>query len=281
MLRIAVLVTCHNRRDATLACIRSLEASATAVDGLDYTVFLTDDGSTDGTARAVEELAVPTVIAHGAGDLFWNRGMIQSWKAALEQPDVFDGFLLLNDDTILDERALSVLLEVHQAVGASAVIVGATRDPVTAELTYGGIVRTSSWHPGRTARLAISPTPQDADTFNANCVYVPRVVFEAVGILDSAFHHSIGDYDYGYRVKQSGMRVVVAPGTLGTCARNDPAGSWRDVTLPLRHRLKLLEAPKGLPRSQWRAFLSRHGAPLPGLLAWAPTLQVLRSWLHR
>ena len=170
-----------------------------------------------------------------------------------------------------------MLLEVNRLYAANAVIVGATRDPITGELTYGGVKRTSSWHPGRTARLPASDAPQDADAFNANCVYVPKAVHEAVGMLDPTFHHGIGDFDYGYRVKQRGMRVIVAPRTIGTCARNDAAGTWRDTNIPVRRRLALLESPKGLPRRQWGIFLRRHGAPFPALLAWAPTLSILRS----
>ena len=277
MSRIAVIMTCHNRRDTTVASLRSLAASATPLNGLECTVYLTDDGSTDGTDRAVSDLGLPVVIIRGNGDLFWNRGMVRSWSTAVAQRHQFDGFLLLNDDTTLDRRALSVLLETDRLYGANAVIVGATRDPVTGNVTYGGVRRTSSWHPGRTARLSISNEPQDADAFNANCVYVPRAVYEAVGMLDPTFQHGIGDFDYGYRVKKRGKRIIVAPGTIGTCARNDATGTWRDNGVPIRRRLALLESPKGLPRRQWASFLRKHGAPFPALLAWAPTLQVLRS----
>jgi GT2 family glycosyltransferase len=280
MPRIAIIMTCHNRRDTTVASLQSLAASATEVNDLDYMVYLTDDGSTDGTARAVSALGLPLVIIEGTGDLFWNRGMVESWSAAVGQHQQFDGFFLLNDDATLDGRALSVLLELDRMYGANAVIVGATRDPITGELTYGGVKRTSSWHPGRTVRLALSEAPQDADAFNANCVYVPKAVYEAIGMLDPTFQHGIGDFDYGYRVKERGMRVIVAPGTIGTCARNDSAGTWRDHGVPLRRRLALLESPKGLPRRQWESFLRRHSAPFPALLAWAPTLQVLRSGLR-
>lgn len=281
MSNIAVLMTSHSRRDTTVACLKSLATSVGDVDGLAYTVYLTDDGSTDGTERAVSDLGLPLAIIQGTGDLFWNRGMVKSWSAAVGQRHQFDGFLLLNDDTTLDRRALPVLLETDRLYGANAVIVGATRDPVTGDLTYGGVVRTSSWHPGRTARLPISDKPQDADAFNANCVYVPRAVYEAVGMLDPTFQHGIGDFDYGYRVRERGMRVIVAPGTIGTCARNDVVGTWRDTSLPLKRRLALLQSPKGLPYAQWVAFLRRHGAPMPRVLALAPRFGVLRSGLWR
>ena len=277
MPRIAILMTSHNRRDKTITCLQSLEAAASEIDGLEYTVYLTDDGSTDGTGEAVVALGLPVVVIRGSGNLFWNRGMVESWKTAAEQESEVDGFLLLNDDTTLDQQALTVLLNLDIMHNASAVIVGATRDPITCDLTYGGVRRTSSWHPGRTVRLPVSAAAQDADAFNANCVYVPRAVYEAVGMLDPVFHHGMGDFDYGFRVKERGMRVIVAPGTIGTCARNVAGGTWRDSSIPVKRRLALLESPKGLPRRQWSTFLRRHGAPFAALLAWSPTLSVLRS----
>jgi GT2 family glycosyltransferase len=279
MPRIAIIMTCHNRRDTTVASLQSLAASATEVNDLDYMVYLTDDGSTDGTARAVSALGLPLVIIEGTGDLFWNRGMVMAWRAAAEHRSCHDGFLLLNDDTVLDPGALAVLLALSQRLSGSAVIVGATRDPVTGGLTYGGVKRVSSWHPGRTAQLPLSGELQDADAFNANCVLVPKAVAQSIGMLDPLFHHSMGDFDYGYRARNHGFRVIVAPGTVATCAANSARDTWRDSTQPLGRRLKLLSSPKGLPFREWRVFLKRHGALAPTFLAAMPYMNVFVSSL--
>lgn len=277
MSKLAVLMTCHNRRDKTVMCLRSLAAAAAHAPVVSYHVYLVDDASTDGTTAAVEQLGMPLTVVRGSGDLYWNRGMVRAWQTATEHEDAFDGFLLLNDDTSLDESALLDLLTVSHQYDNRAIVVGAVRDPYSGALTYGGVLRASRWHPGRVRSLPISDKSQLADTFNANCVYVTAAVFEAVGMLDPTFQHAMGDFDYGYRAIRRGFHVVVAPGTVGTCARNPVAGSWRDPALPVKRRLMLLESPKGLPRREWREFLRRHGAPLPTLLAWMPALRVLRS----
>lgn len=278
---IAVLMTCHDRRAKTVACLRALASSFARDAELGYRVFLVDDGSSDGTAAAVAALGVPATLVEGPGDLYWNRGMVRAWRAALEHPEPFAGFLLLNDDTVVDPDAVERLLAVDAAHDHRAVVVGAVRDPDEGQLTYGGVKRTSRWHPGRVARLPESDTPQTADAFNANCVYVPTAVYEAVGTLDPVFHHGMGDFDYGYRATRLGHPVVVAPGTVGTCERNRKEGTWRDPAVPVRRRLALLASPKGLPRHEWREFLRRHGAPWPGLLAWLPALQVVLSGTAR
>lgn len=279
MRRLAVLLTCHNRKPQTVACLKALDASVRHYGAARYHAFITDDGSTDGTAEAIQSLGIPVTILQGGGDLFWNRGMVNSWKAADEDPDGFDGYLLLNDDTLVDEDAMARLMSTLEEYSKPCVVVGAVRHPTSGRVTYGGVVRVSSWHPGRTKKLGPSAYSQPADTFNANCVYVPKSVAEVVGTLDPLFHHSMGDFDYGYRARKLGFDVFVAPSTVGTCKANAIHGSWRDSTLRLTPRLKALRSPKGLPFTEWREFLRRHGAPFPTLLATAPYVAVVASSL--
>jgi GT2 family glycosyltransferase len=282
MTKIAVIMTAHNRREKTIASLRSLMAATELATEVNYHVFLVDDGSTDGTGEAVAALDLSLTITRGNGNLYWNRGMVRAWTSA-SAFGRFDGYLLLNDDTLLDADALVKLLSVSNDHAHRAIVVGAVRDPDRGLLTYGGVRRTSRWHPGRVARLPLSDEPQLADAFHANCAYVPVAVFDAIGTLDPVFHHGMGDFDYGYRATRAGFSVIVAPGMVGTCPRNDPAGTWQDPTVPLRRRLAMLASPKGLPRRQWREFLRRHGAPFPAILSWMPTLQVVRSsaWRRR
>jgi GT2 family glycosyltransferase len=273
--RIAALLTCHNRREKTLACLAALYVARDRNPGLGLRVYLTDDASTDGTADAVRAFDPEIQVIHGLGDLYWNRGMVAAWRAALDSGERYDAFLLLNDDTLIDPEALEVLLRTAETVDTTAIVVGAVRDPQSGELAYGGVRRTSRWHPGRTVRLPVSTEPQDADTFNANCVLVPAGCVERIGTLDPVFRHAMGDFDYGLRAREAGMRVVVAPHTVGACARNEMTGSWRDRNLSMRERLRLLNSPKGLPYREWQEYLRRHGAPLPWLLAAAPLVSVI------
>jgi GT2 family glycosyltransferase len=273
--RIAALLTCHNRREKTLACLAALYVARDRNPGLGLRVYLTDDASTDGTADAVRAFDPEIQVIHGLGDLYWNRGMVAAWRAALDSGERYDAFLLLNDDTLIDPEALEVLLRTAETVDTTAIVVGAVRDPQSGELAYGGVRRTSRWHPGRTVRLPVSTEPQDADTFNANCVLVPAGCVERIGTLDPVFRHAMGDFDYGLRAREAGMRVVVAPHTVGACARNEMTGSWRDRNLSMRERLRLLNSPKGLRYREWQEYLRRHGAPLPWLLAAAPLVSVI------
>lgn len=279
--RVAVLLTCHNRRVQTVACLHALDNAFRHYRGGIYHAYVTDDGSTDGTSAALRSLAFPITVLDGAGDLYWNRGMVRSWRAAEKDRDGFDGYLLLNDDTVLDVDGISNLMVTSASLSERAIVVGAVRDPDSGYVTYGGVVRMARRNPGRVRRLDSSPSLQFADTFNANCAYVPATIASAVGTLDPMFQHSMGDFDYGYRAGASGYKIVVAPNTVGICTANSVRGTWRDSTEPLQSRLRLLSSPKGLPYGEWREFLRRHGAAVPSLLAAAPYIRVVSSSILR
>ena len=91
---IAVLLTCYNRKDKTLACLKQLYDSkfASAIH-FEMDVYLTDDGSDDGSGAAIKENFPDVIIISGNGKLFWAGGMRNSWNEALKKH--YDGFLLL------------------------------------------------------------------------------------------------------------------------------------------------------------------------------------------
>jgi GT2 family glycosyltransferase len=74
MYTIAVLLTCHNRRDKTITCLDSLYNCLLPSD-FQLDVFLVDDGSSDGTSKAVSEKFPSVNVIQGNGNLFWNQGM--------------------------------------------------------------------------------------------------------------------------------------------------------------------------------------------------------------
>ena len=65
--QLAVLMTCHDRRDITLVCLQTLYQQDAIFD-----VFLLDDGSSDGTSEAVKQHYPNVKILPGNGNLFWG-----------------------------------------------------------------------------------------------------------------------------------------------------------------------------------------------------------------
>ncbi len=145
--RIAVLVTSHNRKERTLASLQSLFAQH-GIAEIELTVFLVDDGSTDGTGDAVAARFPQVRLLRGDGNLYWGGGTRKAFGAAMEEG--FDAYLWLNDDVRLFEDAISRIVASAEAAasqGKTAIVVGSMRDPNTGARTYGGYqVRKSGLH---------------------------------------------------------------------------------------------------------------------------------------
>jgi GT2 family glycosyltransferase len=259
---LAVAITAFNRRAQTLACLKTLRA-CTEDAGVRVAVCLTDDGSTDGTADAVRADYPEVRIIQGTGALFWCGGMRRAMdEARALRPD---WFLWLNDDVTLFPGAVARMLQTaraaHDAQGAEAIVVGATVDPSTGRTTYGGRVRR------RGPRLAfdlVEPgsAPLRCETMNANCVLLARPVVDALGNLDGAFVHGLGDLDYGLRASQRGIPVLLCPGHVGACVGGTERGDRAEAFRSARAAWRAISGPKALPPAAWRTFTRRHAGPL-------------------
>ena len=257
--RVAAVLATYNRKDLTLACLRSLRAQQVAGVALD--AFALDDASSDGTAAAIAEEFPEITLLHGNGKLYWNGGMRRAFAAAMAGD--YDYYLWMNDDTKLDDGALAVLLDTERQLrerGHEAVIVaGSTRHPDTGELTYGGVVRSHRWRPMRSELVEPGDTPRPCDTMNGNATLISRPVVRRVGNIDPAFVQCMGDFDYGLRARAAGCSVWIAPGTLGACASHPER---RPGEQPLGEELQHLWSIKELTPRSWAVFCRRWAGQL-------------------
>lgn len=255
---IAVLLTTFNRKQKTLSCLQSLEKQKLPEDTT-LKIFLTDDGSTDGTADTVKSEYPNVNIYHGSGSLFWAGGMRNTWKQALLSKAEY--YLLLNDDTLLKDTAISSLLKCSNFVQSKgskpAICVGSTADDETGKISYGGrkLHDKNSWGEGS---FVYSETEfVDCDVANANILLVPAVVVDELGILSENFTHGLADYDYTIKAKKAGYNLVVAPGFLGTCI-DDHGNNWKSANTTLKERIAYLKSPKGLAYQEYLGFIKEH-----------------------
>ncbi len=248
--RIMVLMTSHNRKDQTLSCIRSLKKDA----GIPLTFVVVDAGSTDGSREALREEADVKLILRG-DDLYWNGGMRVAMNYAAKHAGEYTHIFLVNDDVEFLPGALKMMLERMESQSVDAVV-GATKN-AAGEQTYGG-VRMKSRYLARYELIPPSVTPEECDTFNCNALLIRLDSFLQAGNLDATYVHSLGDYDYGMKLKRLGMRVVNSRDFAGICEGNDKEGSWLDPSLPRRERLKKKESEKGLPRKDWYHFVRKN-----------------------
>lgn len=253
MTTLAVLLTVHNRKEKTLAALRSLFAQERLPSELIISVFMVDDGSTDGTSLAIQANFPQVKIIQGNGNLFWNQGMRLAFSHALKIG--FSHYLWLNDDTELYLTTLQQLLILSSQFEEQAIIVGSLRDPSNDSLTYGGVKRTNRFRPLNFTLVLPEDKPVAVETMNGNCVLIPQKVAMEVGNLDQAFLHGLGDYDYGLRALKLGYSIHLAPGYVGTCPRENKQGI---INKSFNAQWKFMQSPKGLPLYEWEIFARRY-----------------------
>ncbi len=276
-IQIAAILACHNRKPLTLSCLEALYTQQLSRP-VQVSTYLLDDGSTDGTAEAVENAFTHVNVIKADGSLFWNEGMRTAFAAALEEGADF--YLWLNDDTTLYPDAVNSLLNTYDELSTShpnSIIVGSVQDPDSLQLTYGGMRKCSSWHPFHFELITPTDRVQKCDVMNGNCVLIPDAVARHVGNMDAGYSHAIGDIDYSLKAGKNGVRVWIAPGFVGTCSTNPVKGSWLDTSLPLQQRWKHMKSPKGLPPGDWLLFTRKHAGLLWPLFGFMPYIRLFSS----
>lgn len=246
---IAVLLTVHNRKEKTLACLKRLYSQ---IFPSEYTfdVYLTDDGCTDGTPEKVTEQFPDVHIIQGDGNLYWCGGMRKAWDVAAAARN-YDYYFWLNDDTFLYDFALSELLKTSANHDDKSIIVGPTLSTDLKQTTYGIRMEPERLVPP-------DGIERKGDTFNGNIVLVPLYVYHIMGNIDQKLIHAGGDTEYGRTANEKGIDVIQTKNHLGECDLHEKLDKWCDPSVPIIERFKSMNSPKGMPLNLLFYQVRRH-----------------------
>lgn len=261
MKKFAVLYTCFNRKEKTLAALTKLhEAYDYSNFDWEMEVYLTDDGSTDGTSNAVAATFPNVKILKGSGTLYWAGGMRNSWEEAYKNK--YNAYLLLNDDTnvykTLFEQIEAAETFCEENFKQKGVYVGATWDPIKNKMSYSGSIITN-WFLGKFKKLAPdTKVPLSCHLGNANIMWVPDEVVSKIGTLSKGYVHGMADYDYTLQATKKKIPTLIMPDFAGEC-HNDHKDSYaKFVKLSFSERLKMLYSPIGLDFKSHMYFMKKH-----------------------
>jgi GT2 family glycosyltransferase len=259
-MKIAVLLTCFNRREKTIKSLQYLfKAYENVREQATLKIYLTDDGSTDGTSEAVLKEYPDIKVLYGNGNLYWAGGMRNSWQEALRGD--YDTYLLLNDDTFVSSDMFLQLLEAHSYSldynKMGGIYLGSTKDSNTGTLSYGGAKLTNKF---LFKYQFVEPNGnfQFCELGNANIMMVSKDVVSKIGILSEGYVHGVADYDYTLKAIAKNISVLISKDYCGTCTddHSDIYITFPDKTF--KERLQLLKSPLALDFGSNLNLMKRH-----------------------
>jgi GT2 family glycosyltransferase len=246
---LAVLLTCHNRKEKTVACLTALY-NCIIPESYVFEVFLVDDGSTDGTSQAIKEKFPQVHIIKGNGNLYWNQGMRLAWKTAIVETTP-DFFLWLNDDTNIDNDSLIHLFECYNEYKnrqvSESIVVGSCRNEIDIDKFSYGLRKNGNI-------IVPNGSLQNGDFLNGNLVLISKAVYTKLDILSNCYTHAMGDYDYGLRALDNGIELITTKKYIATCESNIGLPKWCDPMVNFFNRWKALHTPLGLNIKEYKIF---------------------------
>ena len=179
-------------------------------------VVMCDDGSTDGTAEAVQAAYPKVKVVQGTGNLWWTGGINRCIQHVLGASGPGDYVLTINNDVVVDpdyvERKVRRAGEYPDSMIGSVCVF--LEDPNKIE-TSGFILNysTGSWRP-----VTKRGQPRDSSCVGVRRVthvpgkgvLIPVALFQRFGIYDEArFPHYHADSDFALVAHEAGIPVLV------------------------------------------------------------------------
>lgn len=218
--RVEVVFPCHNRRQLTLQCLKSLARIDRT--GLDVHVVVVDDGSTDGTSEAIRAEFPEAEIIAGDGNLWFTEGTNVGIRAALKhRPDYV---LLINDDQVFDSNAIRVMVECAErhprSVVGSLLLLWDTPHKLFQTAPVWS-TRLGGWRHWQNQTVwTIPKSPWKVDIIVGNCVLVPAAAMREAGLMNSKRYPNFGDAEYTPRLRKLGWWLLIEPRARVFCQPN-------------------------------------------------------------
>jgi GT2 family glycosyltransferase len=232
-----ILIPVHNRKAVTLTCLGTLQRNG----DLDrYQVVVIDDGSTDGTAEAIQATFPQVTILKGNGNLWWTGAIAKGMAYTYDQRADF--FIWLNDDTLPLAGTLDKLVK-HCAQAPKQLITAQCYAGKTlAQPTYGGQIKHSL-----SIQLVATPQgqTQPCDCMSGNLVCLPRSIVDDIGYPPAdCLPHCRADIVYTLTAKRAGYDLWVLGDAVALATLNPFDQGWALSEIPMGQRWRQLGSLK-------------------------------------
>jgi GT2 family glycosyltransferase len=266
--KIAVVTPVHNRKDLTLLCLRSLFRAD--LTGIGLSVYIVDDGSSDGTEEAIAEAYPEVTVIRGDGNLWFTGGMNFGIEAAMSADP--DYVLAINNDSIFDQDFLQLMLRCAEQNPRS--IVGALLllwdqphrvfQVAPRWETFSGGYR----HWQRQTVWTVPDRPWRVELIVGNCVLFPAEAISECGLMNARKFPHYGDAEYTPRMRRMGWQLLIEPAARVFCQPNTAPPSV--AKMGIRRKLQVLFLDHGNANSfRRRLYANIYGGPniVAGIIA--------------
>jgi GT2 family glycosyltransferase len=274
---VVAAIPVHNRRETTLAGLRSLLAADRT--GIDLHVIVVDDGSTDGTGDAIRRTFPEVEVVDADGSLHYAAGTNRAIEVGLRHDPAY--VLAANDDATFDHGFLVALVacaEQHPRSVVGALLTQEGRPDHAFQVGQQWSLRFGGWQVPQHLRLdALPAEPFEVECIVGNCLLVPTAAIRAAGVLDAArYPRGWGDAEWSVRLRRAGWRQLIAPRARVECEPNTyppplrrlgVVGVVRVLLADQRHPLNL--------RRQWAQFRGTAPSRLQAVAAFGVYLSRL------
>lgn len=212
--KITIVIPVHNRKKHTLNCLHQLQTLEKK--GMDITIVVVDDGSSDGTSELIASGYPEVVILRGNGNLWWSGATNVGVEYALEHNS--DYVLALNDDVEFKDDFLVNLLKTVKTYDNS-IACGILCDINSKDTIMCAGIRAKGFlhyiYCGHLSGADVSVLPKEdfeSDVTSGCAMLISTKIFREVGLFDAKkFPHHMGDFDFILRAKKKGFKVIVNP----------------------------------------------------------------------
>lgn len=259
MFDITVVMLTYNQREVTLRCLSSLED----VEGDKISILVWDNGSTDGTEKAIKERFPHVEVRRSEQNIGAAGGRNEGAAVAL---DVFgpEFLLFLDNDTVVEPDFIRHLRKPFAGdpdVGMTTPKIRFLDEPQRIDSAGGCRVQ---FHLGQTP--AVGAGEIDRGQYNVSrecipgscCMLVRASVFEEVGGFDTDFDpYGLEDLDFSLRVRQAGYKGIYAPDALIYHDQSQTYESGQYTSTYARTKAM-----------NWYRFVQRHASPTQKAAFW-------------
>jgi GT2 family glycosyltransferase len=268
---LTIAIVSLNTRDLLGACLRSVYASR----GVDFEVFVVDNGSHDGSADMVLR-DFPAVHLIRNAD---NRGFAAANNIAIARA-AGRHVLLLNPDTEIQPDTLArmvAFMDAHDTVGICGPKIyfpdgrfqscgyrfPTPLSEIRQSKNIGTLLRALV---GPERPLEVKDVPYEADWVDGACFMIRRAAVAQVGTLDEGYFLYAEELDWCFRVRKAGWSIFAVPDVSMIHYQGQSSAQMSDFSLA------------HLVETRLRYYQKNHGLGVAGLTSLVYLAGSLRQW---